>query len=68
MATESIKASVLWSRRPHFKTGTEQEMWQTNLNSRFPTLTFFICYMVSLELTANSRPNSNGTAGIQQTR
>ena len=38
-----------------------------NLNSRFPTLMFFICYLVSLELTANRRPNSNGLVEIQQT-
>jgi len=39
-----------------------------NLNSRFPTLKFFICYLVSLELTAKGRQNFKSLVEIQQTR
>lgn len=73
-----LLTSIIWQQKYKGLSTLEQDVTlqgrdrtgdgaDCNLNSRFPTLMFFICYLVSLELTANRRPNSNGLVEIQQT-
>lgn len=74
-----LLTSIIWQQKYKGLSTLEQEATlqgrdrtgngvDYHLNLRFQTLMFFIRYMVSLELTANSRPNSNSLVEIQQTR
>lgn len=73
-----LLTSIIWQKKYKGLSTLEQEatlqgrertgnVGDYNLNLSFPTLMFFICYVVSLKLTANSRSNSNSLVEIQQT-